>query len=133
MFWCFMIIFGTHQWAIFNHMPMWKFCLSLPLILFLCWIYLNVYEIYIHKITLTFTLFLLLPPFKGNTATQQTSLPGKCGQLGLSQIGSKTGSVGSDLQFLGTANQDKGIYKYIRFWHWLTYYFVWSLWKLVTI
>ncbi|XP_049994767.1 TOG array regulator of axonemal microtubules protein 1 isoform X3 [Alexandromys fortis] len=46
----------------------------------------------------------------GNTATQQTSLPGKCGQLGLSQIGSKTGSVGSDLQFLGTANghQDKG-------------------------
>ncbi|XP_038193479.1 TOG array regulator of axonemal microtubules protein 1 isoform X2 [Arvicola amphibius] len=45
----------------------------------------------------------------GNTATQQTSLPGKCGQLGLSQIGSKTGSVGSDLQFLGTANghQDK--------------------------
>ncbi|NP_001414223.1 TOG array regulator of axonemal microtubules 1 [Rattus norvegicus] len=45
----------------------------------------------------------------GNTATLQTNLPGKCGQLGLSQIGCKTGSVGSDLQFLGTANghQDK--------------------------
>lgn len=57
-----------------------------------------------------------MPPFKGNTVTHQTNLPGKCGQLGLSQIG-KTGSVGSDLQFLGTANghQDKGIYKYIRF------------------
>lgn len=45
----------------------------------------------------------------GNTATLQTNLPGKCGQLGLSQIGCKTGSVGSDLQFLGTPNghQDK--------------------------
>ncbi|KAM7323263.1 hypothetical protein ACRRTK_017369 [Alexandromys fortis] len=52
----------------------------------------------------------------GNTATQQTSLPGKCGQLGLSQIGSKTGSVGSDLQFLGTANghQDK-VYASLNF------------------
>ncbi|XP_034369801.1 TOG array regulator of axonemal microtubules protein 1 isoform X2 [Arvicanthis niloticus] len=45
----------------------------------------------------------------GNTANLQTNLSGKCGQLGLSQIGCKTGSVGSDLQFLGTANghQDK--------------------------
>ncbi|XP_041513843.1 TOG array regulator of axonemal microtubules protein 1 isoform X1 [Microtus oregoni] len=52
----------------------------------------------------------------GNTATQQTSLSGKCGQLGLSQIGSKTGSVGSDLQFLGTANghQDK-VYASLNF------------------
>ncbi|XP_028638276.1 TOG array regulator of axonemal microtubules protein 1 isoform X2 [Grammomys surdaster] len=45
----------------------------------------------------------------GNTANLQTNLSEKCGQLGLSQIGCKTGSVGSDLQFLGTANghQDK--------------------------
>ncbi|XP_051002807.1 TOG array regulator of axonemal microtubules protein 1 isoform X2 [Acomys russatus] len=45
----------------------------------------------------------------GNSAAHQTNLPGKCGQLGLSQIGSRTGSVGSDLQFLGTTNghQDK--------------------------
>ncbi|XP_052594561.1 TOG array regulator of axonemal microtubules protein 1 isoform X3 [Peromyscus californicus insignis] len=39
----------------------------------------------------------------GNALTHQTNLPGKCGQLGLSQTG-KTGSVGSDLEFLGTAN-----------------------------
>ncbi|KAL6059516.1 hypothetical protein STEG23_011189, partial [Scotinomys teguina] len=52
----------------------------------------------------------------GNTVTPQTNLPGKCGQLGLSQIGSKTGSVGSDLQFLGTANghQDK-VYPSLNF------------------
>ncbi|XP_052041742.1 TOG array regulator of axonemal microtubules protein 1 isoform X3 [Apodemus sylvaticus] len=45
----------------------------------------------------------------GTTADLQTNLPGRCGQLGLS-IGCKTGSVGSDLQFLGTASghQDKG-------------------------
>ncbi|XP_036061640.1 TOG array regulator of axonemal microtubules protein 1 isoform X1 [Onychomys torridus] len=51
----------------------------------------------------------------GNTATHQTNLPGKCGQLGLLQIG-KTGSVGSDLQFLGTANghQDK-VYASLNF------------------
>ncbi|XP_031213379.1 TOG array regulator of axonemal microtubules protein 1 isoform X2 [Mastomys coucha] len=52
----------------------------------------------------------------GNTANLQTNLPGKCGQLGLSQIGCKTGSVGSDLQFLGTANghQDK-VYASLNF------------------
>nr|AAI72117.1 Fam179b protein [Mus musculus] len=52
----------------------------------------------------------------GNTADLQTNLPGKCGQLGLSQIGCRTGSVGSDLQFLGTANghQDK-VYASIDF------------------
>lgn len=52
----------------------------------------------------------------GNTATHETNLPGKCGQLGLSQIGSKTGSVDSDLQFLGTTNghQDK-VYTSLNF------------------
>lgn len=58
MFWLFvwlLLIFYDHFWessrAIFNYMPMWKFCLSLPLIvLFLCWMYLNVYEIYILSI-----------------------------------------------------------------------------------
>ncbi|XP_021034736.1 TOG array regulator of axonemal microtubules protein 1 isoform X2 [Mus caroli] len=52
----------------------------------------------------------------GNTADLQTNLPGKCGQLGLSQIGCRTDSVGSDLQFLGTANghQDK-VYSSINF------------------
>ncbi|CAH6839261.1 TOG array regulator of axonemal microtubules protein 1 isoform X2 [Phodopus roborovskii] len=52
----------------------------------------------------------------GNTTTHQTNLPGKCGQLGLSQIGSKTGSVGSDLQFLETTNghQDK-VYTSLNF------------------
>ncbi|XP_055451397.1 TOG array regulator of axonemal microtubules protein 1 isoform X3 [Psammomys obesus] len=52
----------------------------------------------------------------GNTATHQTNLPGKCGQLGLSQISSKAGSVDSDLQFLGTTNghQDK-VYTSLNF------------------
>nr|XP_027785579.1 TOG array regulator of axonemal microtubules protein 1 isoform X1 [Marmota flaviventris] len=40
----------------------------------------------------------------GTTGTHQTNLPGKCGQLGFSQICGKTGSVDSDLQFLGTTN-----------------------------
>ncbi|XP_020037300.2 TOG array regulator of axonemal microtubules protein 1 isoform X2 [Castor canadensis] len=42
----------------------------------------------------------------GTTGTHQTNLPGKCG---FSQICGKTGSVDSDLQFLGTTNthQDK--------------------------
>ncbi|XP_047395588.1 TOG array regulator of axonemal microtubules protein 1 isoform X5 [Sciurus carolinensis] len=46
----------------------------------------------------------------GTTGTHQTNLPGKCGQLGFSQICGKTGSVDSDLQFLGTNNThpDKG-------------------------
>ncbi|XP_048654584.1 TOG array regulator of axonemal microtubules protein 1 isoform X4 [Marmota marmota marmota] len=46
----------------------------------------------------------------GTTGTHQTNLPGKCGQLGFSQICGKTGSVDSDLQFLGTTNSypDKG-------------------------
>ncbi|XP_005073555.1 TOG array regulator of axonemal microtubules protein 1 isoform X2 [Mesocricetus auratus] len=52
----------------------------------------------------------------GNTATHPTNVSGKCGQLGLSQIGTKTGSVGSDLQFLGTTNghQDK-VYTSLNF------------------
>ncbi|XP_063571640.1 TOG array regulator of axonemal microtubules protein 1 isoform X5 [Pongo abelii] len=46
----------------------------------------------------------------GTTRTHQTNLSGKCAQLGFSQICGKTGSVGSDLQFLGTtsSHQDKG-------------------------
>ncbi|KAG3261147.1 TOG array regulator of axonemal microtubules 1, transcript variant X1 [Ictidomys tridecemlineatus] len=40
----------------------------------------------------------------GTTGTHQMNLPGKCGQLGFSQICGKTGSVDSDLQFLGTTN-----------------------------
>ncbi|KAG3261145.1 TOG array regulator of axonemal microtubules 1, transcript variant X3 [Ictidomys tridecemlineatus] len=46
----------------------------------------------------------------GTTGTHQMNLPGKCGQLGFSQICGKTGSVDSDLQFLGTTNShpDKG-------------------------
>ncbi|XP_012498418.1 PREDICTED: protein FAM179B isoform X2 [Propithecus coquereli] len=45
----------------------------------------------------------------GTKGTHQTNLSGKCGQLGFSQICGKTGSVDSDLQFLGTTNshQDK--------------------------
>nr|XP_012311712.1 TOG array regulator of axonemal microtubules protein 1 isoform X2 [Aotus nancymaae] len=44
------------------------------------------------------------------TGTHQTNLSGKCAQLGFSQICGKTGSVDSDLQFLGTtsSHQDKG-------------------------
>ncbi|TKC39148.1 hypothetical protein EI555_017055 [Monodon monoceros] len=46
----------------------------------------------------------------GTTGTHQTNLSGKRGQLGFSQICDKTGSVDSDLQYLGTTNshQDKG-------------------------
>ncbi|KAB0369066.1 hypothetical protein FD755_019071 [Muntiacus reevesi] len=45
----------------------------------------------------------------GTSGTHQTNLSGKCGQLGFSQICGKTGSVDSDLQYLGTTNshQDK--------------------------
>ncbi|XP_055989619.1 TOG array regulator of axonemal microtubules protein 1 isoform X1 [Sorex fumeus] len=45
----------------------------------------------------------------GTTGTHQTNLAGKCGQHGFSQLSGKTGSVDSDLQFLGTTNshQDK--------------------------
>ncbi|XP_053080393.1 TOG array regulator of axonemal microtubules protein 1 isoform X1 [Acinonyx jubatus] len=45
----------------------------------------------------------------GSTGTHQTNVSGKCGQLGFSQICGKTGSVDSDLQYLGTTNshQDK--------------------------
>ncbi|XP_053451323.1 TOG array regulator of axonemal microtubules protein 1 isoform X6 [Nycticebus coucang] len=45
----------------------------------------------------------------GTTGTYQTNLSGKCGQHRFSQICGKTGSVDSDLQFLGTTNshQDK--------------------------
>uniref|UniRef100_G1P498 TOG array regulator of axonemal microtubules protein 1 n=1 Tax=Myotis lucifugus TaxID=59463 RepID=G1P498_MYOLU len=52
----------------------------------------------------------------GKTASDQTNLSGKCGQLGFSQICGKTGSVDSDLQYLGTANsyQDK-VYASLNF------------------
>uniref|UniRef100_A0A452TRT0 TOG array regulator of axonemal microtubules 1 n=1 Tax=Ursus maritimus TaxID=29073 RepID=A0A452TRT0_URSMA len=52
----------------------------------------------------------------GNTGTLQTNVSGKCGQLGFSQIRGKTGSVDSDLQYLGTANnhQDK-VYASLNF------------------
>nr|XP_045010973.1 TOG array regulator of axonemal microtubules protein 1 isoform X2 [Jaculus jaculus] len=45
----------------------------------------------------------------GNTGIHQTNLPGKCGQVGFAQMCGKAGSVGSNLQFLGTSNnhQDK--------------------------
>lgn len=45
----------------------------------------------------------------GTSGTHQTNLSGKCVQLGFSQICGKTGSVDSDLQYLGTTNshQDK--------------------------
>nr|KAF6389242.1 TOG array regulator of axonemal microtubules 1 [Myotis myotis] len=52
----------------------------------------------------------------GTTGTHQTNLSGKCGQLGFSQICGKTGSVDSDLQYLGTTNsyQDK-VYASLNF------------------
>lgn len=45
----------------------------------------------------------------GSSGTHQTNFSGRCGELGFSQICGKTGSVDSDLQFLGTTNshQDK--------------------------
>lgn len=52
----------------------------------------------------------------GTTGTHQTNPSGKCGQLGFSQICGKTGSVDSDLQYLGTTNsyQDK-VYASLNF------------------
>ncbi|XP_030880441.1 TOG array regulator of axonemal microtubules protein 1 isoform X2 [Leptonychotes weddellii] len=52
----------------------------------------------------------------GSTGTHQTNVSGKCGQLGFSQICGKSGSVDSDLQYLGTANnhQDK-VYASLNF------------------
>ncbi|XP_055147417.1 TOG array regulator of axonemal microtubules protein 1 isoform X2 [Symphalangus syndactylus] len=52
----------------------------------------------------------------GTAGTHQTNLSGKCAQLGFSQICGKTGSVGSDLQFLGTTSghQDK-VYASLNF------------------
>ncbi|XP_012580097.1 PREDICTED: protein FAM179B isoform X2 [Condylura cristata] len=52
----------------------------------------------------------------GTTGTYQTNISGKCGQFGLSQICGKTGSVDSDLQFLGTTSnhQDK-VYASLNF------------------
>ncbi|XP_058396645.1 TOG array regulator of axonemal microtubules protein 1 isoform X4 [Diceros bicornis minor] len=52
----------------------------------------------------------------GTTGTHQTNFSGKCGQLVFSQTCSKTGSVDSDLQYLGTANshQDK-VYASLNF------------------
>ncbi|KAM6181246.1 TOG array regulator of axonemal microtubules protein 1 isoform 3-T3 [Erethizon dorsatum] len=48
--------------------------------------------------------------------THQTNLPGKCGQLGLSHIRGKAGSVDSNLELLGTTNshQDK-VYASLNF------------------
>ncbi|XP_063103077.1 TOG array regulator of axonemal microtubules protein 1 isoform X2 [Cavia porcellus] len=40
----------------------------------------------------------------GTTGTHQTNLSGKCGQLGLSHIRGKAGSVDSNLELLGTTN-----------------------------
>ncbi|XP_066884609.1 TOG array regulator of axonemal microtubules protein 1 isoform X2 [Kogia breviceps] len=52
----------------------------------------------------------------GTTGTHQTNLSGKRGQLGFSQICGKTGSMDSDLQYLGTTNshQDK-VYASLNF------------------
>ncbi|XP_008050510.1 TOG array regulator of axonemal microtubules protein 1, partial [Carlito syrichta] len=52
----------------------------------------------------------------GTTGTHQTNLSGKYGQLGFSKICGKTGSVDSDLQFLGTtsSHQDK-VYSSLNF------------------
>uniref|UniRef100_G3SXH6 TOG array regulator of axonemal microtubules 1 n=1 Tax=Loxodonta africana TaxID=9785 RepID=G3SXH6_LOXAF len=57
-----------------------------------------------------------LPVCAGTTGIHQTNLSAKCGQLGFSQIGGKTGSLDSDLQFLGTTNshQDK-VYTSLNF------------------
>ncbi|XP_027700680.1 TOG array regulator of axonemal microtubules protein 1-like isoform X1 [Vombatus ursinus] len=47
--------------------------------------------------------------YAGTIGSQQTNISGKCGQLGFSQMSGKSGSVDSDLQFLGANNsrQDK--------------------------
>ncbi|XP_068947870.1 TOG array regulator of axonemal microtubules protein 1 isoform X3 [Petaurus breviceps papuanus] len=47
--------------------------------------------------------------YAGTTESHQTNISGKCGQLGFSQMSGKSGSVDSDLQFLGANNsrQDK--------------------------
>ncbi|KAM8948072.1 TOG array regulator of axonemal microtubules protein 1 isoform 2-T2 [Lycaon pictus] len=52
----------------------------------------------------------------GNTGSHQTNVSSKYGQLGFSQIFGKTGSVDSDLQYLGTTNnhQDK-VYASLNF------------------
>ncbi|XP_057579635.1 TOG array regulator of axonemal microtubules protein 1 isoform X2 [Hippopotamus amphibius kiboko] len=52
----------------------------------------------------------------GTAGTHQTNLSGKCGQLGFSQICGKTGSMDSDLQYLGTthSHQDK-VYASLNF------------------
>ncbi|KAM7158272.1 TOG array regulator of axonemal microtubules protein 1 isoform 2-T2 [Molossus nigricans] len=57
-----------------------------------------------------------LPVCAAGTTGTQTNLSGKCGQLGFSHICSKTGSVDSDLQYLGTTNshQDK-VYASLNF------------------
>ncbi|XP_076982978.1 TOG array regulator of axonemal microtubules protein 1 isoform X2 [Tamandua tetradactyla] len=57
-----------------------------------------------------------LPVCTDTAGSHQTNLSEKCGQLGFSQICAKTGSVDSDLQFLGTANshQDK-VYASLNF------------------
>uniref|UniRef100_A0A7N4PX59 TOG array regulator of axonemal microtubules 1 n=1 Tax=Sarcophilus harrisii TaxID=9305 RepID=A0A7N4PX59_SARHA len=51
------------------------------------------------------------PPlvYAGTAGSHPTNISGKCGQLGFSQINGKSGSVDSDLQFLGSNNsrQDK--------------------------
>ncbi|XP_036737244.2 TOG array regulator of axonemal microtubules protein 1 isoform X3 [Manis pentadactyla] len=52
----------------------------------------------------------------GTAGTYQTNLSGKCTQVGFSQICGKTGSVDSDMQYLGTTNshQDK-VYASLNF------------------
>ncbi|XP_057398363.1 TOG array regulator of axonemal microtubules protein 1 isoform X2 [Balaenoptera acutorostrata] len=50
----------------------------------------------------------------GTTGTHQTNLSGERGQLGFSQICGKTGSVDSDLQYLGTTNSHQ-VYASLNF------------------
>lgn len=60
------------------------------------------------SIYLVIRVFLL----KGAMGSHQPQISGKCGTLGYTQIRGKSGSVDSDLQFLGLNNcqQDKGMW-----------------------
>ena len=60
------------------------------------------------SIYLVICVFLL----KGAMGSHQLPVSGKCGTLGCTQTRGKSGSVDSDLQFLGLNNwqQDKGIW-----------------------
>lgn len=59
------------------------------------------------SIYLVTCVFLL----KGPVGSRQPQISGKCGTLGYTQTRGKSGSVESNLQFLGLSNcqQDKGI------------------------